>query len=137
MNDPIKGRDFSGELKFSASRSSGPGGQNVNKLSTKIELRFNIFNSLLLNDDEKEIILIKLASKINKYGELILISQTERSQLANKEKVIEKFHRIISKALTIKKIRKPTKPSKVSREKRLETKKIKAEKKGLRRKIDL
>jgi len=132
----IKNRDFTDEFTFSASRSGGPGGQNVNKVSSKVELRFNVKISNLLSNEEKDTILIKLINKINNDGELILVSQTERSQLANKEKVIEKFYALISKALTVPKKRKPTKPTRSSKEKRLEGKKVKSEKKNLRRPID-
>ena len=134
--DILQNRDFSKEFVFSTSRSGGPGGQNVNKVSTKVELRFNVIESVLLWADEKEIILKILENKINKEGELILVSQSERSQLGNKEKVIEKFYTIISKALTPKKKRKPTKQTKASKEKRLDTKKVHSEKKGRRKSID-
>ena len=132
----IQNKDFYSEFTFSASRSGGPGGQNVNKVSSKIELRFNISESALLSDDEKETILKKLENRINNESELILVCQTERSQLANKEKVIEKFYALISKALAVQKKRKPTKPTKTSKEKRLEGKKINAEKKSSRKHID-
>lgn len=135
--DTIQGRDFYTEFKFNSSRSSGPGGQNVNKVSSKIELRFNILESVLLTKDEQEIILIKLANKINKEGELILVSQSERSQLANKDKVIGKFYALIRKVLEPKKNRKPTKPSKKAKEKRLEGKRLKSEKKVLRKDIGI
>ncbi len=134
--DIIQGRDFYPEFKFNSSRSSGPGGQNVNKVSSKIELRFNILESVLLTKEEKEVILIKLVNKINKEGELILVSQSERSQLANKEKVIDKFYALIRKSLELKKNRKPTKPSKKAKEKRLEGKRLNSEKKVLRKDID-
>lgn len=133
----LKDRDFSSEFEFSTSRSGGPGGQNVNKVSTKVELRFKVRNSLLLTMDEKEIILTKLSNKINKEEELILVSQSERSQLANKEKVIEKFYLLINKALTPQKKRKATKPSKQSKEKRLSAKKINSDRKSFRKKVDL
>jgi ribosome-associated protein len=129
----INERDFSGEFHFSASRSSGPGGQNVNKVSTKVELRFHVASSLLLTDAEKDLLAEKLASKINAAGELILVSQSERSQLKNKEKVTEKFYTLITKALTPRKRRKATRPSQASREERLETKRRQSEKKALRR----
>lgn len=135
MENILNNRDFINEFIFSASRSGGPGGQNVNKVSSKIELRFNVKESNLLSIEEKEIILVKLINKINHEGELVLVSQTERSQLANKEKVIEKFYSLISKALTTQKKRKPTKPTKTSKEKRLESKKIIAEKKNSRKPI--
>jgi ribosome-associated protein len=127
--------DFTVELHFSASRSSGPGGQHVNKVSTKMELRFHVASSALLSDAEKELILEKLANRINAAGELVLVSQTERSQLQNKEKVTEKFYILITRALTPRKTRKPTKPSKASREERLETKRQQAEKKERRRRL--
>jgi ribosome-associated protein len=129
----LNDRDFSSELHFSASRSSGPGGQNVNKVNTKVELRFQIASSLLLSDEEKTILLEKLAKKINSEGELILVSQTERSQMKNKEKVIEKFYSLLTRALTPRKKRKPTKPSQASKEERLEEKRKQAEKKERRK----
>jgi len=128
---------FESEITFSASRSSGPGGQNVNKVSTKVELRFNIPNSNLISDSEKEILLEKLKNKISNEGDLILVSQEERSQLKNKEKVLEKFYELIDDALTPPKKRKPTKPSKASIEKRLEGKKIVSGKKTQRKKPDV
>lgn len=134
LKDILKDRDFSTEFTFTASRSSGPGGQNVNKVSSKVELRFNVLQSTLLTEDEKEIIQAKLASKINSEGELILVSQSERSQLMNKDKVTEKFYLLLVKALTPIKKRKPTKPSLAAREKRLEEKRIISEKKERRKK---
>lgn len=126
-------RDFSSELHFSASRSSGPGGQNVNKVNTKVELRFHIASSTLLSDEEKALLLEKLAKKINTEGELIIVSQTERSQIKNKEKVIEKFYALLTRALTPRKKRKPTQPSQASKEERLEEKRKQAEKKDRRK----
>ena len=131
----LNDRDFISELHFTASRSSGPGGQNVNKVSTKVELRFHIDSSALLTDEEKILLLEKLAKKINSEGELILVSQTERSQMKNKEKVIEKFYTLLTRALTPRKKRKPTKPSLASKEERLEEKRKQAEKKERRRKL--
>jgi ribosome-associated protein len=133
----LKNRDFSPEFTFTFSRSSGPGGQHVNKVSTKVELRFNVLESNLLTTEEKEIILIKMTKKINAEGEIILVSQSERSQLMNKEKVIEKFYLLLVKALTPVKKRKPTKPSRAAKEKRLEEKRMQSEKKELRIKRNL
>ncbi len=135
-NNINEGRDFSSELIFSFSRSSGPGGQNVNKVSTKAELRFHILNSALLSQDEKTLVLNKLAKRINKAGELILVSQSERTQLKNKEVVIEKFYSLLRRALAPRKKRKPTRPSEATREKRLEDKRIKAQQKEQRSKIN-
>jgi ribosome-associated protein len=129
----MKDRDFTGELHFSASRSSGPGGQHVNKVSTKMEIRFHVLSSVLLSDDEKVLITEKLASRINAAGELILVSQTERSQLQNKEKVTEKFYLLLTRALTPRKKRKATRPSKASKEERLELKRQQSEKKERRK----
>jgi ribosome-associated protein len=132
--DILEGRDFTRELIFTASRSSGPGGQNVNKVSTKVELRFDVPHSLLLTDEEKEILLVRLEKKITSEGFLIIVSQSERSQLRNKEKTVERFYALLKKALTPKVKRKPTKPGPAAREKRLEEKRIVSEKKA-RRKI--
>jgi ribosome-associated protein len=136
MNEIVNIRDFTPELKFSSSRSSGPGGQNVNKVNSKIELRFNISNSEILNEDEKVIIFNKLKNKINSDGELIITVQTDRSQLKNKQEAIEKFNDLITKALTPRKKRRSTSPTKASVEKRLKVKKKEGEIKQLRRKID-
>ncbi len=122
------------ELTFKTSRSGGAGGQNVNKVSSKVELDFNVLNSGLLTDEQKITILKKLEKKITKEGILQIISQTERNQLGNKEIVIKKFDELIAKCFVEKKKRKPTKPSKASKEKRLETKKRTSEVKKLRRK---
>ncbi|TAJ08662.1 aminoacyl-tRNA hydrolase [Marinilabiliaceae bacterium JC017] len=129
-----KGRDFSGEFQFKTSRSSGAGGQNVNKVSTKVELRFHIASSPLLSDNEKERLLEKLANRINQEGELIITSQSERTQLRNKTKVVEKFYDLLKVALTPRKKRKATKPTKGSIEKRLDKKRKQAQKKSGRRK---
>lgn len=136
MNGILQNRDFLPELQFSASRSSGPGGQNVNKVNSRVELRFSVSQSALLNDNEKDILLKKLKNRINSDGELLITVQADRSQLKNKEEAIEKFLELIAKALTPRKPRKSTRPTKASVEKRLETKKQLSEKKLFRRKIE-
>ncbi|MDP3913359.1 MAG: alternative ribosome rescue aminoacyl-tRNA hydrolase ArfB [Bacteroidota bacterium] len=128
--------DLSAEFIFQASRSSGPGGQNVNKVNSKIELRFNIQNSSILTDDQKEILLTKLSTKISLDGFLIVISQRDRSQLVNKEDAIRKLYELIEKALRPVKRRKSTRPTRSSVEKRLTGKRIKADIKQNRQKLD-
>ena len=120
------------ELNFKATRSSGSGGQNVNKVSTKVELRFDINNTSLFNEDEINRILIKLKNRISSDGILILTSDSERTQLGNKKKVIELFFELIEKAIKKPKKRIKTKPTKASKEKRLKEKKIQSDKKRLR-----
>jgi ribosome-associated protein len=127
-------RDFISELKFKATRSSGKGGQNVNKVSSKVEVSFDIPNSFLLSDEEKSILLTKLASKLTLDGVLKITCQEDRSQLVNKQTAVEKLNLIIKKALTPVKKRTKTKPSKASKERRLKTKKVVSDKKELRRK---
>jgi ribosome-associated protein len=121
------------ELTFAATRSSGPGGQHANKVSTKVEVRFHIPASDLLTPDQKAILLHKLAVKLTNDGELIVTSQATRSQADNKEKAIEKCLALLRRALTPAKKRKPTQPSPAARAKRLEEKKKQAQKKEQRR----
>lgn len=131
----IKQKNLVKECVFAASRSSGPGGQNVNKVNTQISLRFDVKNSELLDEEEKRIILDKLASRISGEGTLIVNAQSHRSQLQNKEEAISKFNQLIEKAFSFKKIRKASRPSKAAVKKRLEDKRRQAEKKKQRQKI--
>lgn len=123
------------EFVFCTSRSGGPGGQNVNKVNTKVELRFRIADSKGLSEEEKSLLLKKLGKRINALGELVLASQSERTQLRNKQKVIEKFFHIISKALYEKPQRKATSPTLRSKEERLDTKHFRGNIKNLRRDV--
>ncbi|NOR28105.1 MAG: aminoacyl-tRNA hydrolase [Lutibacter sp.] len=125
------------ELKFKAVRSSGAGGQHVNKVSSKIELYFDLNASSELAEDEKELLSIKLKTKLTKENLLLLQCDESRSQHKNKEIVIKRFLEIITEGLKIPKKRRPTKPSKSSIKKRLEKKKKQAYKKVLRNKPDL
>ena len=127
-------RDFYNEFTFITSRSGGAGGQNVNKVSSKVELRFHVDSSELLSEEEKARIHNKLKNQITNEGYLQIVSQEERSQLKNKQLCVKKFYELLKKSLAKPKTRKPTKPSKSAVEKRLTNKKIIAEKKAQRKK---
>ena len=131
----VKLPELDSEFSFKRSRSGGAGGQNVNKVSTKVELNFDVNASLILNDNQKERVFLKLAKKINKNSVLQLVSQEARTQLRNKEIVIKKFYELLRKCFVEPKKRKPTKPTKAAKEKRLETKKKTAEIKKLRKSL--
>lgn len=122
------------ELKFKAIRSSGAGGQHVNKTSSKIELTFDLENSLTLSNREKETLKEKLASKLTKEHQLIIFCEETRSQHKNKELAIKRFLRLLKKSLIKPKKRKPTKPSRSSIIKNVEKNKRNSLKKALRKK---
>ncbi len=124
------------ELNFTATRSGGSGGQHVNKVSSKIVLRFNLEKSTSLLVDEKELLFKNLAKKLTKENELILTCSESRSQHKNKALVIAKFLTLLNNGLKIKKSRKITKPSKKVHRKRLEKKARHALKKTNRKKLD-
>lgn len=125
------------ELQFKAIRSSGAGGQHVNKVSSKVELTFNISNSNYLTEEQKERLLLKLSNKINKENILTIFCDESRSQHRNKEIAIQRFLEMIQNGLIIPKKRKPTKPSKASILKKAENKKKLSLKKNLRKKPNI
>jgi ribosome-associated protein len=127
--------DVTYEIKFKTARSGGKGGQNVNKVETMVEGYWDVAASALFTDEEKERIKLNLANKINAEGLLLVKSQEERTQLANKAIVITKMNALLQKALHVAKKRKATKPSKASKLKRLEGKKLNSAIKQSRRKL--
>jgi ribosome-associated protein len=129
-------QDFSSEFQFQASRSGGAGGQNVNKVSTKVELRFNVPTSNILDETQKELIQKKCKNQINSEGELIIVSQEERTQLRNKNTVIKKFKELLVKALTVPKKRLKVTPTAGMIAERLKNKKMDSEKKANRGKVN-
>jgi ribosome-associated protein len=120
------------ELVFTTSRSGGPGGQNVNKVNSKVTLSFDVAGSKVLVAEEKEVIAKKLATRMTNEGVLVLTAQDNRSQLQNKESVILKLEKLLAKAFEKRKARKATKPSKGSVQERIKQKKQHGEKKKWR-----
>jgi ribosome-associated protein len=128
-------KNFDSEFEFIFSRSSGAGGQHVNKTSTKVELRFNINTSKILNLSEKEIIFEKMPMKISNEGYIQIVSQETRSQFKNKQICIEKFYELIEEAFRKEKKRIKTKRTLNSILKRLDFKKQRKDIKERRKKI--
>jgi ribosome-associated protein len=125
--------DLQKEVVYKTSRSGGKGGQNVNKVSTKVELLFDIERSGLFNDEDKILIISKLQNRLNKDGYLQVISEEERSQYLNKERAMDKLMNILTQALHRQKPRRVTKVSKSVKAKRLDQKRIQSVKKQMRR----
>ena len=124
------------DLSFETARSSGPGGQHVNKTETKVTLVFDLEGSAALSAEQKDVLREQLASRISKEGALRISSQSSRSQLANREDVIERFAALLREALTPRPVRKPTRTPPRAKRERLDDKKRRADKKRSRQPPD-
>jgi len=111
------------ELSFSASRGGGPGGQHVNKVASRVTLRFDVARSQSLSDEQRARLLEKLSSRLTREGVLLLSSHESRSQAANREDVVRRFAQLLREGLLRPKKRRPTRPTRGSRERRIESKK--------------
>lgn len=121
------------ELRFQTSRSSGPGGQNVNKLNSRVQMWWDVSRSAALSDEVRERLLTQNAARLTKEGELQLECQQYRTQLANRRRCLEELTGLVRQALVRPKRRKPSRPTRGSRERRLQQKRRVSEKKAARR----
>lgn len=117
------------ELAFSTTRSGGPGGQNVNKVSTRVVLRFDVEHSPSLSDEQRELLIRKLHGRITKSGELLIVAQEHRTQIANRRAAVERFAEILREALKIQPRRKKKKISLAAKQRRLSEKRIRSSRK--------
>ena len=120
------------ELRYKTSRSSGPGGQHVNKTESRVEVYWDLFESSCLSEAQKARLMTKIGHRLSDSGILILSCETHRSQLRNREEVTERFVQLIAGGLVVPKKRHPTKRTRASIEKRLQQKKRRGEVKRLR-----
>jgi ribosome-associated protein len=123
------------ELRFRFSRSSGPGGQHVQKSSTRVELLFDVASSPSLTDEQRARVAERLSGYVDSAGVLHLVAQSERSQWRNREEVVERFQALMRKALRPRKRRRSTRPTAASKEKRLRKKRLRSETKQRRGKV--
>lgn len=121
------------EYTLEFTRSGGPGGQNVNKVSSKAQLRFNVGVSLVLSEDQKNQVRVALKNRLTNNDEILVVAEDERSQMQNRELVVARFQELLTQALYVPKKRRPTRPTRNSQEKRLQAKKIISARKQLRR----
>jgi ribosome-associated protein len=124
---------FLPEITFQTSRSSGPGGQNVNKVESRVELRWHPQESHVVSELQKGLLLEKLANQLTAEGYLLVTAQDDRSQLRNKEIALARFYQLLQKSVRRPKPRRATRPSAGAVRKRLEGKKIQSDKKANRR----
>jgi ribosome-associated protein len=115
------------DLRFRFSRSSGPGGQHVNRSATRVELLFDVAGSPSLREEIRARLLVRLAPHLDSAGMLHLVSQSTRSQLQNREELLERFRTLIASALVERRKRRPTRPTTGSREERLRAKRRRSE----------
>jgi ribosome-associated protein len=124
INDRVQIPDD--ELTFTTSRSSGPGGQNVNKVNTRVTLLFDVERSPSLSDDERRLLYGRLAGRINKEGVLRVVAQRHRTQAANRDAAMHRFAELLRTALTPEEVRVPSVPSRAANERRLQQKKLRS-----------